>query len=502
MVLLQPGETCWRVERADRVALLMENAAYFRALEAALPLARKSITLLGWQFDPRTRLNPEGSSADRSSEIGLMLRKLVRERPELQVRLLIWRSPLPIAWSQDFFPQRSKAWFKNKSIDFRLDRARPLGACHHQKVLVIDDVLAFCGGGDIATDRWDTDEHLDRDPRRCTPAGLICSPRHEVMTLIAGPAASALGDLARERWRLATGEVLDPCPPQEPIWPEGVAPDLTEVDLGIARTEPEWRGHPEVRENEALHLEGVARAERLIYLENQYVTSPVIAAAIAERLQQPDGPEVVIVSTGKSPSWFDQGTMDSARLALLARLRAADRYGRFSAWMPLTEAGKPIIVHSKVTTIDDRMLRVGSTNLNNRSSGFDTECDVAVQVRPGDEASARFVRSFRTRLISHFLDCEAEALDRAYAQTGRLGAAIEALNLRGRLAPIDRAPSRVSLLMAEWQVGDPGTTRDSWRPWQRGRFSHRLIDAVRLGQAEAAAGVTGGSISKSTISGR
>jgi len=506
-VLLRPGETCWRVERADRVALLMENAAYFKALEAALPLARKSITLLGWQFDPRTRLDPEGPAHDRGGEVGFLLRRLVRERPELQVRILIWRSPLPIAWSQDFFPQRSGAWFrKNKGIDFRLDRARPLGACHHQKVLVIDDVLAFCGGGDIAVDRWDTDEHLDRDPRRCTPAGLICSPRHEVMTLIAGPAASALGDLARERWRLATDEVLEPCPPQEPIWPEGIAPDLTNVTLGIARTEPEWRGHPEVRENEALHLEAVARAERLIYLENQYVTSPVIAAALAERLQQPEGPEVVIVSTGKSPSWFDQATMDSARLALLGRLRAADRHGRFSAWMPLTEGRKPVIVHSKVSVVDDRFLRVGSTNLNNRSAGFDTECDVAVEARPDDRDSVDFIRRFRLKLLSHFLACEAEDLHRLHQDGGSLAEAIRTANRRGRLAAIDRPPGRVSLLMSEWQLGDPGTTRDAWRPWRRGRLSHRLIDTVRLGQAEAEAeaeaGASAGSISKSTISGR
>src|SRR5690606_137986 len=98
----------------------------------------------------------------------------------------------------------------------------------------------------------------------------------------------------------------------------------------IARTEPRVRGRPEVRENEALHLESIRRAKRLIYLENQYFTSPIIAAALAERLAEPDGPEIVLISTGRSPSWFDGLTMDTARAEVLYRLEQADAYNRFS----------------------------------------------------------------------------------------------------------------------------------------------------------------------------
>ena len=475
-MLLQAGSTCWRTERAGRVALLMENAAYFAAAREALLKARKSVLLLGWQFDPRTRLDPDDT--EPSSEVGFLLRRLVRERPDIDIRLLIWRSPLPIAFTQGFFPQRARRWFQSNLVNFRLDRLLPIGACHHQKVLVIDDAVAFCGGGDIGVDRFDTAEHPDDDPRRCTPYGIICPPRHEVMMMMDGDAARALGDLARQRWKDAIGEPLAPVVADEDPWPDSIAPDLAGVTVGIARTEPAWRGRAGVRENEALHLEAIAQARRLIYLENQYVTSPLIAAALAERLEEPDGPEVVIVSTAQSPSWFDRATMDGARVAVMERLRRADLYGRFSAWTPRTSEGKPIIVHSKVTIIDDRLLRVGSTNLNNRSCGFDTECDVAVETEEGSEAS-KFIRQFRARLVSHFIGVEQQDFEAAFEVLGSLGATIQGFAEDGRLRRLDGGEaSRLQEWMADWQVGDPASPADSWRPWRRGRLARILKQTI------------------------
>ena len=466
---LQPGRTCWRTARADRFAVLLDNAAYFDALDQALSRARRSVVILGWQFDPRTRLDPYDTGRD--AEIGRRLRLMVRHNPDLDVRLLIWRSPILIAASQGFYPHRAQAWFRKRIVEFRLDSPGPVGACHHQKAVIIDERLAFCGGGDIATDRWDTPEHLDDDPRRCMPSGLIAPPRHETMCMFDGEAARAMADLARERWFRATWERTAPVEADEDPWPEAIAPDLRDVPVAIARTEPGWRGRAEVRENEALHLECIRRARRLIYFENQYFTSPLIAEALAERLREPDGPEVVLVSTGRSPSWFDSMTMDTARAEVLYRLEQADRHGRFYAFSPLTEDGERIIVHAKVSIIDDALLRIGSTNLNNRSMGFDTECDVAAA--PKDEAGRAFVRTFRHRSIAHFLGQTAEAFGAVEALEGSTGQAIQKLSSgRMRLLGEDR-PTALQQTVAEWQLGDPVSTRDSFRPWLRRNRSQR-----------------------------
>ena len=471
-VWLAPGRNCWRVETAGRFAVLMENEAYFDALRSALDKARRSVVLLGWQFDPRTRLDPETWPDDHQAQIGHQLRMMVKARPELDVRLLIWKSPLVIAASQGFFPHRAQRWFRKRMVELRLDRPAPFGACHHQKVVVIDDAVAFCGGGDISTDRWDSCDHLDGDPRRCLPSGVIPSPRHEVMCVMDGPAALALGDLARERWFRSTSERTVPQAVDSDPWPDGVEPDLIDTPVGIARTEPGGGGgRGEVRENEALHLDAIRRAKRLIYMENQYFTSPKIAAALAERLSGPDSPEVVLVSTGASPSWFDQITMDTARSEVLFRLEQADCNNRFFAFAPYTRGGERIIVHAKVSIYDDEVLRIGSTNLNNRSFGFDTECDVAAV--PETEAGRAAIRRFRHRTIGHWIGESPEEFAAAEAVVGSVGEAIQRFDT-GRMRTLGAAPpSSIEQFIAEFQLGDPTSPADAFRPWKRRSRSQR-----------------------------
>ena len=236
--LLTPGGNCWRVEKADRFAVLMENAAYFEALRSALAKARRSVVILGWQFDPRTRLDPQTAHDDHHAQIGHQLRMLVKAHPDLDVRLLIWKSPLLIAASQGFYPHKAQGWFRKRMVEFRLDPPPAFGACHHQKVVIIDDKVAFCGGGDISTDRWDSEQHLDDDPRRCQPSGLIPPPRHEVMSVMDGAAARALGDLARERWFRATGERTLPDESDSDPWPDDLDPDLRDTPVASPAPSP------------------------------------------------------------------------------------------------------------------------------------------------------------------------------------------------------------------------------------------------------------------------
>ena len=479
-MLLRPGLTCWRTDRATRAAFLLDNSTYFSAAKAAMLQARRSIHLLGWAFDPLTHLEPdEKGTGPKEDEVGEILKRLACSG--IDVRLLVWKSALPIAASQHFFPHRARRRFHGTPVKFRLDASVPFGACHHQKVLVIDDHLAFCGGGDIGVDRWDTMKHRDIDLRRTMPWGKPHAPRHEVMALLEGPAAMALGELFRARWARECGQPLPPAPPpgaELPSWPAHVKIDFTDVEIGIARTMPDWRGQPEIRETERLHLASIASAEKLIYLENQYIAAPVYAEALAARLSEPEGPEVVIVSTAKAPSWFDQMTMDRTRSTFLERLIDADKYGRFHAYCPHTRKGSSnIIVHSKVSIIDDRLLRAGSTNLNNRSAGFDTECDVALESETPQTSAA--IERFRSRLLAHYIGCSTQDFEAAHLRTGALAGAIEALdtNTPRRLRPL--RPERLgplARLISTYHLGDPADPEDSLRPWRR----RAVIEGERL----------------------
>ena len=124
-----------------------------------------------------------------------------------------------------------------------------------------------------------------------------------------------------------------------------------------------------------------------------------------------------------------------------------------------------IVRNDKVTIIDDEFLRIGSTNLNNRSQGLDTECDVAT-VADTDEGRA-FVRRLRHRLIAHFMAVDGEAYGAAEALSPSVGHAI--LSFGGdRLVQLGvEPPTRFDRFVAEWQFGDPHGSDDAWWPWLR-----------------------------------
>lgn len=160
---------------------------------------------------------------------------------------------------------------------------------------------------------------------------------------------------------------------------------------------------------------------------------------------------------------------------MIWRLRSADIFGRFRAFWPATAKGRTVIVHSKTSIFDDRIARVGSANLNNRSGGFDTECELTVE--GDDEASRLAIEVFRDRLVGHFMGQTGDAMAKARADYGGLVGAIDVLNREGRLRPIE--PPKVTgfgKFVSHYHLGDPQDLKDSWNPARR---RERLYEAVR-----------------------
>ena len=363
------------------------------------------------------------------ASFGRLLSRVVRRRPGLHIHILRWDIgflKLPFRGSTPFFLLNL---LTSRRLHFRLDGNHPPDGCHHHKLLVIDDAIAFCGGIDISVDRWDTRAHHDHDPRRVNPRGEPYAPWHDVTAALDGDAARALGELGRERWRAATGKRLPAPPPIPDHWPKGLAPQFRDVSVAIARTEPAWAGQDAVREVEALALAAIAAARRTIYIENQYFAARRISAALQARLAEADGPEVVIVAPRRAEGWLQEQVMGSARAVLLRELRDADRHSRLRFYTPVTEEGQDIYVHAKVLVVDDRLLRIGSSNLNNRSMGLDTECDLAIEARAdGDEAVRREIARLRDGLLAEHLGVPESVLRDELAAAGHsLVAALDRL---------------------------------------------------------------------------
>jgi len=472
--MLIEGENCWKLAPADRLAVIVDADDYFAVARKALLRARKRIMLVGWDFDARIILSGEG---DGPREVGDFLYWLIERNPELELYLLRW----DMGAIKSLFRGRTLftlvKWMRHPRIHVKLDGHHPTASSHHQKIVSIDDRLAFCGGIDMTGDRWDTRAHRDDEPGRRRPGGQPYKPWHDATTCIAGAAATEIAAVARQRWSLAGGKPLQAVVEAGDAWPDILEPDFRDVTLAIARTQPDMPDCDAIYEIEKLFLAQIASAKRWLYCESQYFASRRIAEAIARRLDEADGPEVVIVNPLTAQGWLEPLAMDTARARLMEALRRRDRHGRLRMYHPYTAGGEPIYVHAKITIVDDCQLRVGSANMNNRSLRLDTECDVALdQLFQTHDVGAR-IGTIRDDLIAEHLGVEPALVTARIAETGSLIATIEGLRSEGRsLRPyrIDDL-SAVEKWLADNEVLDPETPDEMFEPFSgKGLFRGRL----------------------------
>lgn len=471
----QPGTDCWRIERANRASVIVDADAYFRHARAAMMQAKRRIMLIGWDFDAAISLIRDDEAQDGApAVIGDFISWLVDRTPELEIFLLRWDVGAMKAMARPSNLIVTLKWMAHPRVTVKLDSHHPTAASHHQKIVVIDDCFAFCGGIDMTGDRWDTRHHRDEEAGRRHPDGTPYGPWHDATTALQGPVAAALGEHARMRWTAAGGDPLSPVGGVSDCWPATLPVQFTDVDIAIARTAPEMDDQSPLHEIEALYLAQIAAARRTIYAESQYFASRRIAEAIARRLDEADGPDIVIINPLQADGWLEQQAMDTARARLFEALKRHDRHGRLRIYHPFTQRGVPIYVHAKVLIVDDRIIRVGSSNMNNRSMRLDTECDISIDTRlPANAAEGETIRRIRDDLIAEHLDLPVERVAAVIAERG-LVAAIEELRQKpGRTLRPYVTPdlTAVQEWLADHEVLDPEGPEEMFEPVsERGLF--------------------------------
>ncbi|WP_184467791.1 phospholipase D-like domain-containing protein [Rhizobium esperanzae] len=426
------GNTALRLQgRAEKAAFLINGDRYFAEVARALRQARRTVWIVGWDFNPDILLEPEKSGETLAD----LLHAATAANPELEIRILIWALG-PIYSNKSLQVLRKKNFPKNARIDLRFDLPGALRGCHHQKLVCIDDALSFIGGMDLTSRRWDTRRHRAREKLRCDPEGVSYDPLHDVQAMVTGDAARLIGDIARQRWEKATGEKHLPLAEGSPFaWPDDLAVSLREIPVGLVLTEPSTTFRTGIGDGIASTLDIISRARRQLYIEAQYLASFRVADAIAARLREDDGPEVVVICTRSSHGLIEKLVMGSNRDRLIRRLKRADRADRLRVYYPVVpgpvpmpgkDSGVEVLIHSKLILADDALVRIGSSNLNNRSEGLDCECDMLFEAACDEHRRA--IADLRNRLLAEYLGTASEAFAAAFRESGSMIATIDALN--------------------------------------------------------------------------
>ncbi len=344
--------------------VLIDGERALPAIADALAGARSHVHIAGWHITPDFPLL-------RGKERRTLRDILAELADRLEVRVLIWAGPpLPV-----FQPHRSDVrrcrdeLTEGTRIRCELDARERTMHCHHEKLVIVDDEVAFVGGIDLTSlsgDRFDSRDH---------PAGGGLG-WHDVATRLRGPAMADVADHFRQRWHEIAGEQLE-----RPEAPESAG----DVELQVVRTVPEktygFAPRGDFRILEA-YVRALRSAESLIYIENQFLWSAEIAEILAGKLRDPPSDEFRIVCL--LPANPNNGA-DTTR-GQLGRLLEAD--GGEGRLLPATihchsgTESHALYVHAKVGIVDDRWLTVGSANLNEHSLFNDTEMNV-VTTDPG-----------------------------------------------------------------------------------------------------------------------
>ena len=472
------GVPAW--SEGNDVRALVDGRSYLPALAAALAGASEGdgVLFAGWRADPDELLD-HGGPPLAAALVGAATRGAL-------VRGLLWRSHSEVL-GYTYRANRDLARAVTRAGgQVLLDhRVRPVGS-HHQKFVVRtrldghggpDGDVAFVGGIDTARGRWDGGAHPG-DPQT-RPFSAVYGPTpawHDVQLQLRGPVVRDVETVFRQRW-------ADPA--RLTRWPWHTIPDrlcglprsarplpaaapppapagtcTVQLLRSYPRRRPAYPFAPRGERSVARgYAKALARARRLVYVEDQYLWSPDVARIFAAALRR--SPELRVIAV--VPRYVDQ----EGRFTFLASL-----LGQNSAWRTVVEAGgdrvhlfdlengaaRPVYVHAKVCVVDDVWAAVGSANLNRRSWTHDSELTAAVldeqhdgrePVDPGGlgDGARMFARQLRLTLMREHLDRaegeDADLLDPDHAGLAMHRAAeeLDAWHAAGGVGP--RPPGRL-----------------------------------------------------------
>ncbi|HLJ67663.1 MAG TPA: phospholipase D family protein [Chloroflexota bacterium] len=392
---------------------LLHGDEYFGDLYPTLLAAQRRVTIAGWCLTPLMPLQRGDGEPD-----SLLAHVLSEVSRHAEVYVLLWcGAPALFEPNRHMVEEIRRTLLRiAPRVRCALDFSAPFSHDQHQKAVTVDGRIAYVGGMDLTTfqgDRWDTAAH----PLRFGPNW------HDAQTRLQGEVVRDVEANFRQRWQAVTGESLVPLDPAplDPAW---------QTAAQIVRTIP--RGFYSFAPSGQFGIfhaltTAIRRAERFVYLENQYIWSPEVVEALMDAMSRPRATplRVVLVLPAKAYTGkYDNDEHVRAFAKADAGRGFVHVYSLYASGPAIGATGfrhVPIYVHAKVAIVDDEWFSIGSANLNRR--GLATDAEMNVHGIAPDVA-----RSLRIRLWSEHLGLGEEnvaaadpidLIDRAWPETAR-----------------------------------------------------------------------------------
>ncbi|KAF8927822.1 Phospholipase D1 [Dissophora ornata] len=470
---------------------LVDGRDYFWNVSKAMQMAKETIYILDWMLSPEILLRRHQRDdvdwslkdiLERKAKEGVKIYIVMYSEVEAAMHLASLRAKKLLRklcpeniWVQRHGPNLKTAWW-----------------AHHEKLIVIDNVIAFIGGLDLCFGRWDTAEHTlvdigegDLGPR--WPGQDYSNPRikdfcdlskpdvdqmdrsesprmpwHDVGLQILGQPSRDVARHFIQRWNF----LCRIKPKQNPMPILLPKPDihLSKLDemglkgtceLQILRSVSSWSIGVKEPECSILtaYIAAIERAEHFIYIENQFFISSTnvnktivhngIGRALTDRIIKAHraGEKFRVIVVLPLVPGFEGGintpAATSVRMVMLS-IYETICHGKNSIYGRLATAGvsKPhkyisfyglrnwakfgekfvteqVYIHAKMMVVDDRIVIIGSANINERSMLGNRDSEIAAVIRDQDYIDStmngipfkvgRFAHTLRMNLMMEHL---------------------------------------------------------------------------------------------------
>lgn len=418
--ILQINRNCWRVSEIDKLSLLIDSQNYYKAFMEVGKRAKSSLHIAGWEIDGRMIIDPVYSSTS------LSLREYINQLSKnlVNVYLLSWKAPFYLRFGRERFTALKWKIKTNSKVQYKNSHSPFFFGSYHEKIAIFDRKCAFLGGIDLAKKRWDTPHHERESPLRSDCNGKAYNPIHDVQFVLTGKIIEDLEGFIQKRLDINIFESQQSDQTTDDLWPETFIPEVMSTQGGLSRTIAESN----ILEIEKLYIDAIRSAQKFILIENQYLSHRMIIEEIGKRLEENNGPEVIIILPFYYRGWSESAIYLSERNRAIKKLKKIDVGKKLRFLYPYIPSNNEdifIVVHSKYMIIDNTFMTMGSANLNFRSMRVDSEINLSLEVK-GNDGTKEFIESSVFKILSEHLDISADDFKNKYFKLNSLLQTIEA----------------------------------------------------------------------------
>ncbi len=361
-------------------------------------------------------------------------RELIIEkaRKGTMVRIIVWQPRLPLrilpgadergldgrAEEVEVLNKLAIKYGIEQNLIVKIDSTSPtLSSAHHEKIIVIDNKIGFCGGFDLSKGKWDTSKHNYNDPQRDQDS----EPWHDCHAMMKGPIVWDLAYHFNQRW--AYFEVKD----EKRIRAMDLKPANFPLEAANGGTKivalRTWEGTDKDGGILAWYTNTIRKAKNSIYIENQFpFQNEFITRLLCKRLQEQKNLKVIIVGPmepnlpGLIGSILSKTSVNDVNEHLQWIRDAGDSGRRVGTYSLVCQDEKSkklrqIYVHSKLLIVDDRWVTIGSANTDKNGFKDSTEVNIGI-------TSSSLAKELRIRLWAEHLGLLEKPEDSIIRQVG------------------------------------------------------------------------------------